>query len=82
MAFILGILPLVLATGTGSAGRNSMGTAVFGGMIFSTLFNLLLIPVLYIVIINLKEKAKTVNSREEFPKNSQDIALQEDLKDE
>lgn len=55
LAFILGISPLVFATGAGSASRNSMGTAVAGGMIVSTVLNLFLIPVLYIVIITFKE---------------------------
>jgi len=55
LAFILGILPLVLSEGAGSASRQSMGTAVFGGMIISTVLNLLLIPVLYIIVMNMRE---------------------------
>jgi HAE1 family hydrophobic/amphiphilic exporter-1 len=50
LAFILGVLPLALATGAGSAARNSVGTAVVGGMVVSTFLNLALIPVLYIVV--------------------------------
>jgi HAE1 family hydrophobic/amphiphilic exporter-1 len=50
IAFILGVLPLVFATGAGSAGRHSVGTTVFGGMIISTLLNLFIIPVLYVVV--------------------------------
>ncbi len=50
IAFILGVLPLVFATGAGSAGRHSVGTTVFGGMIVSTLLNLFIIPVLYIEV--------------------------------
>lgn len=57
LAFMLGILPLVLATGSGAASRNSMGTAVFGGMLFSTVFNLLLVPVLYILISKIRDKS-------------------------
>ncbi len=49
-AFILGVLPLVFATGAGQASRHSVGTAVFGGMIASTLLNLVVIPVLYVII--------------------------------
>ncbi|MFN8059327.1 MAG: multidrug efflux RND transporter permease subunit [Vicinamibacterales bacterium] len=49
-AFILGVLPLVFATGAGRASRNSVGTTVFGGMLVSTLLNLILIPVLYVVV--------------------------------
>lgn len=47
-AFILGVVPLVIATGAGKAGRQSVGTAVFGGMLLSTFLNLIFIPVLYI----------------------------------
>src|SRR5579871_6238559 len=50
IAFILGVLPLVFATGAGSAGRHSVGTTVFGGMIVSTLLNLFIIPILYVVV--------------------------------
>jgi HAE1 family hydrophobic/amphiphilic exporter-1 len=49
-AFILGVLPLVFATGAGSAGRHSVGTTVFGGMIISTLLNLFIIPILYVIV--------------------------------
>lgn len=58
LAFILGIFPLVVATGAGSASRISMGTTVFGGMIFSTILNLFLIPVLYILVANFQDKIK------------------------
>jgi HAE1 family hydrophobic/amphiphilic exporter-1 len=50
VAFILGVLPLVFATGAGSAGRHSVGTTVFGGMIISTILNLFLIPILYLLV--------------------------------
>ncbi|MFB3813045.1 MAG: efflux RND transporter permease subunit [Terriglobales bacterium] len=53
VAFILGVLPLVFATGAGSAGRHSVGTTVFGGMILSTLLNLFIIPVLYLLVRSL-----------------------------
>ncbi|HEY6968746.1 MAG TPA: efflux RND transporter permease subunit, partial [Candidatus Angelobacter sp.] len=50
IAFILGVLPLVFATGSGAAGRHSVGTTVFGGMIISTFLNLFIIPILYLVV--------------------------------
>jgi len=50
IAFILGVLPLVFASGAGAAGRHSVGTTVFGGMIVSTFLNLFIIPVLYLVV--------------------------------
>jgi len=50
LAFILGVVPLVLAQGAGRAGRISVGTTVFGGMIAATTLNLIFIPVLYVTI--------------------------------
>jgi HAE1 family hydrophobic/amphiphilic exporter-1 len=50
VAFILGMLPLVFATGAGSAGRHSVGTTVCGGMVVSTLLNLFIIPILYVIV--------------------------------
>jgi hydrophobic/amphiphilic exporter-1 (mainly G- bacteria), HAE1 family len=49
-AFILGVVPLVVAQGAGRAGRISVGTTVFGGMIAATTLNLLFIPVLYVIV--------------------------------
>lgn len=50
LAFILGILPLIMAEGAGAASRRSLGTAVFGGMILSTVLNLYVVPSLYVVV--------------------------------
>ena len=50
LAFILGVLPLVFATGAGQEARHSVGTAVAGGMFVSTFLNILFIPVLYVVV--------------------------------
>src|SRR5262249_9361673 len=49
-AFILGVLPLYFATGAGRLGRHSVGTAIVGGMLFSTVLNLFFIPVLYVIV--------------------------------
>jgi HAE1 family hydrophobic/amphiphilic exporter-1 len=48
-AFILGMLPLCFASGAGAMGRHSVGTAVVGGMLLSTILNLFFIPVLYVL---------------------------------
>jgi HAE1 family hydrophobic/amphiphilic exporter-1 len=58
LAFILGVVPLVLATGAGENGRHSVGTTVFGGMIMSTFMNLFFIPVLYLIIEGWREHGK------------------------
>jgi HAE1 family hydrophobic/amphiphilic exporter-1 len=55
LAFILGVLPLVFATGAGQEARHSVGTAVAGGMLVSTFLNIVFIPVLYVVIETLRE---------------------------
>src|SRR5207237_7840109 len=49
-AFILGVVPLVIATGAAAEMRRSLGTAVFGGMLGVTLFGILLTPVVFYVI--------------------------------
>ena len=56
-AFILGCMPLAMASGAGSAARNSMGTAVVGGMIFAVALGLFLIPVMYFIVIWLSNKS-------------------------
>jgi len=55
-AFILGIFPLVTASGAGSVSRASLGTAVFGGMIVSTVLNLVFVPVIYIAVETLRKR--------------------------
>jgi HAE1 family hydrophobic/amphiphilic exporter-1 len=50
LAFILGVLPLVFATGAGQVARHSVGTAVAGGMLVSTFLNIIFIPILYVVV--------------------------------
>jgi len=52
-AFILGVFPLVFATGAGSLGRHSVGTTIVGGMLLSTVLNLIFIPVLYVILSSL-----------------------------
>ena len=56
LAFILGVLPLVFATGAGQEARHSVGTAVAGGMLLSTFLNIIFIPVLYVVIQGIRSR--------------------------
>ena len=58
-AFILGVLPLAYATGAGSGARNSVGTAVAGGMLASTFLSIMFIPVLYVTIRTLAPGRKS-----------------------
>lgn len=56
IAFILGVFPLVVASGAGAASRHSVGTTVFGGMIAVAFIGALLVPAFYVVIEKMKEK--------------------------
>ena len=58
ISFILGVLPLVLATGAGAAGRRSLGTAVMGGMTGVTVLGLIFTPALYVAITWTSEKLR------------------------
>jgi len=55
-AFILGLMPLVLAKGVGAAGNNSIGTGAAGGMLIGTILGVFVIPILYILFQWLQEK--------------------------
>jgi len=68
LAFILGVLPLVMARGAGQAGRHSVGTTVFGGMIAATSLNLLFIPVLYVVIKGFTVRTKVEEAGNDKPR--------------
>jgi HAE1 family hydrophobic/amphiphilic exporter-1 len=57
-AFILGVLPLVIATGAGAGARRALGTAVFAGMISATVLAIFIVPTLYVVITRLAEGRK------------------------
>ncbi|PTN12247.1 multidrug efflux RND transporter permease subunit [Nitrosomonas aestuarii] len=56
MAFILGVLPLVLASGAGAASRHSIGTGVFGGMLAATFLAILFVPLFFVLIGKLSRK--------------------------
>jgi multidrug efflux pump len=56
MAFILGVVPLVLATGAGAASRRSIGTGVFGGMLSATLLAVLFVPLFFVLVSRLTQR--------------------------
>ncbi|HZT13212.1 MAG TPA: efflux RND transporter permease subunit [Candidatus Baltobacteraceae bacterium] len=58
IAFVIAVTPLVFASGAGSAARHSLGTVVFGGMIVSTILNLAITPVLYVIIKSLELRGR------------------------
>ena len=61
---LVGFYPLVVATGAGASSRWSLGTAVFGGMLFATALTLFLVPSLYIIIKGLESLIKKDNDRD------------------
>ena len=63
-AFIFGMLPLVFASGIGSAGNRSIGTGAAVGLLIGTFFGLLAIPVLYAVFQFLQEKMKPLKTKD------------------
>jgi hydrophobe/amphiphile efflux-1 (HAE1) family protein len=58
LSFILGVLPLVLATGAGAAARISVGMTVFGGMLLATILGVAFVPFLYVQFQRMREAAK------------------------
>lgn len=60
LAFVLGMLPMVLATGPGSASRAAIGTGVFFGMIFAIVVGIILVPFFFVLVYKTKAKLKNV----------------------
>ena len=58
LSFLLGVVPLMVATGAGAASQRAIGIAVFGGMLAATILGVVLVPVLYVVLQALRERIK------------------------
>lgn len=61
LSFLLGVVPLLLASGAGAASQQAIGVAVFGGMLAATVLGVIIIPVLYVLLQNAREWAKGTN---------------------
>ncbi|MBP2629236.1 MAG: transporter, hydrophobe/amphiphile efflux family, partial [Firmicutes bacterium] len=61
LAFIIGCVPLAIASGAGAGARNAMGTSVVGGMLVATALGIFLIPVLFVVIEKLTKKTSILD---------------------
>jgi HAE1 family hydrophobic/amphiphilic exporter-1 len=72
-AFIFGIAPLVLAEGAGANARHSLGTAVLGGMLLSSSFDLLVVPVLYVLVNSLRAYFSDPKDREKGQRTKRQI---------
>ncbi len=76
LAFIIGLLPLVLATGAGANARIHLGFTVLGGMLAATVFGILLIPGLYVMFQGIGDKIGVwIGNREPEPKEPTPEAL-------
>jgi hydrophobe/amphiphile efflux-1 (HAE1) family protein len=62
-AFILGLVPLVIASGAGAATQRAVGTAVFGGMIAASMLGIFVIPGLYVALQTFREKVKGLGAK-------------------
>lgn len=56
VSFILGLVPLVIASGAGALARRSVGTTVFGGMLVATMFGIFIIPMLFVTFVKRRER--------------------------
>jgi HAE1 family hydrophobic/amphiphilic exporter-1 len=65
-AFIAGLIPLMFASGAGKIGNNTIGTAAAGGMLFGTVFGVIVIPGLYVVFAGIADKYKHRGEKEEI----------------
>jgi multidrug efflux pump len=65
MAFVLGVVPLVISTGAGSASQNAIGTGVAGGMISGTFLAIFLVPVFFVFVS--KTVARFTGKKGEIP---------------
>ncbi|WP_416437659.1 efflux RND transporter permease subunit [Phnomibacter sp. MR] len=66
-AFIAGLIPLMLASGAGAIGNKTIGTAAAGGMLFGTVFGVIVIPGLYVIFATLAERFAKTGRKEEKP---------------
>lgn len=65
LSFLLGVLPLLVASGAGAASQKAIGVAVFGGMLAATVIGVVLVPVLYVILQSLREKVKGTANKPE-----------------
>ena len=64
-AFIAGLIPLVLAHGAGAIGNRTIGTSALGGMLFGTVFGVIIVPGLYYIFGSLAKGRKMIRDEEE-----------------
>lgn len=70
-AFIAGLIPLMMASGAGAIGNRTIGTAAAGGMLFGTIFGVIIIPGLYVIFATLSERFSTPKKKKEVYLNQE-----------
>jgi HAE1 family hydrophobic/amphiphilic exporter-1 len=85
-AFIVGLIPLVIATGPGAVGNHTIGSSALGGMLFGTFFGVIIVPGLYFIFAKIQEGKSLIHGEESNPltesivENSHDSALAVQIK--
>ncbi|TAH00030.1 MAG: efflux RND transporter permease subunit [Sphingobacteriales bacterium] len=85
-AFIAGLIPLIIATGPGAVGNHTIGASALGGMLFGTIFGVIVVPGLYFIFGKLQEGRQLIKDEDENPlsedfvENRSDLALTKKIK--
>jgi HAE1 family hydrophobic/amphiphilic exporter-1 len=66
-AFIAGLIPLAIATGPGAIGNRTIGTSALGGMLFGTVFGVILVPGLYYIFGTIAEGRSLIQAEDDEP---------------
>jgi HAE1 family hydrophobic/amphiphilic exporter-1 len=66
-AFIAGLIPLVIATGPGAIGNRTIGSSALGGMLFGTIFGVIIVPGLYYIFASLADGKQLIRDEDETP---------------
>ncbi|GAB3820439.1 hypothetical protein GCM10028895_20570 [Pontibacter rugosus] len=66
-AFIAGLIPLIIATGAGAIGNRTIGASALGGMLFGTIFGVIIVPGLYYIFANLADGRHLIKDEDEVP---------------
>ncbi|HQV88406.1 MAG TPA: efflux RND transporter permease subunit, partial [Nitrosomonas sp.] len=77
LAFILGVLPLVVASGAGAASRNSIGTGVFGGMLAATFLAIFFVPLFFVLVGKIAQRTQR-RAKPEHPIETQNSSSNEE----
>jgi HAE1 family hydrophobic/amphiphilic exporter-1 len=72
-AFIAGLIPLVIASGPGAIGNHTIGSSALGGMLFGTVFGVIIVPGLYFIFGTLAQGRQLIRDEDEKPLSEQFI---------